>query len=71
MGRVAAMAQGNKDLGQILDYARVVPSSSGASFRTELALPLAFFEDKLRECAAKGRRGAGRGSAGEDRSGDR
>jgi hypothetical protein len=58
LGRLAAAAQGNKDLAQILDYARVVPDNSGTSFRTELALPLAFFEDKLRDCVAKGRRDA-------------
>jgi hypothetical protein len=56
LGRVAALAKGDKDLGQVLDYARVAPAGDGKSFRTELALPLAFFEDKLRDCAAKGRR---------------
>jgi hypothetical protein len=50
VGRIAAAAQGNKDLGEILDYARVVPDGDKSGFRTELALPLQFFEEKLRDC---------------------
>jgi hypothetical protein len=53
MGRLAATAQGNQDLGQILEYARVVPDGAGSGFRAELALPLAFFEEKLRDCGKK------------------
>lgn len=58
VARLAATTQGNKDLSEVLDYARVVPDGDGKSFRTELALPLAFFEEKLRDCAGKGQ-GAG------------
>jgi hypothetical protein len=50
MARLAAAAQGNKELGEILEYAKVVPDGDKSGFRTELALPLQFFEEKLRDC---------------------
>jgi hypothetical protein len=57
VGRLAAQAQGKSDLAEVLDYARVSPHGTGKGFRTELALPLAFFQEKLRDCAQRKRRG--------------
>ena len=67
VGRLAALAQDNKDLGQILDSARVVPQRDDSRFRAELALPLTFFEDKLRDCGRNGRGGTAGAPAGEAR----
>jgi len=53
LGRLAAQTQGNKDLAEVLDYARVSPHGTGKGFRTELALPLEFFQEKLRDCARR------------------
>jgi hypothetical protein len=52
MGRLAALTRGDKTLAEVLDYARVQPKEGGGQpgFRTELALPLTFFQDKLRDC---------------------
>jgi hypothetical protein len=50
LGRLAAAAQGHPDLARILEYARVIPDGDGKSFRAELALPLTFLEEKLRDC---------------------
>jgi hypothetical protein len=53
MARLAASAEGNQDLSQILEYARVAPDGDSSGFRAELALPLTFFEEKLRDCGKK------------------
>lgn len=51
VGQLTARArQDDGLLAELLEHARVVPSEDGQSFRTELGLPLAFFEDLLRDC---------------------
>jgi hypothetical protein len=57
LGRLAAQTRGDKDLAEVLDYARVSPNGDGNGFRTELALPLEFFQEKLRDCARRKKRG--------------
>ena len=52
VGRLTARANGDKDLAEVLDYARV-SSAGGSSFRAELALTLDFFKDKLKDCAKR------------------
>jgi len=54
MARVQAQAGGQRDVAELLDYARVVPS--GQTFTMELALPQAFLERYLAQC---GRRAPG------------
>jgi hypothetical protein len=53
VSRLAAAAQGDKSLSEILEYAKVVPDGDKSGFRAELALPLQFFEEKLRDCGKK------------------
>lgn len=54
LGRLNAAHDGNQSLAEVLDFARVHPSNDG--FQLEVALPLAFLQKHLAECAA--RRGA-------------
>ena len=57
IGRLTAQTNGNKELAEVLEYARVSPGGRGNRFRAELALTLGFFQDKLKDCAQKkGRR---------------
>jgi hypothetical protein len=65
LGRLAALAQSNRDLAAVLDYARVVPRDDRAGFRTELALPLPFLKEKLLDCAGRKKRGNDGGRAKE------
>lgn len=48
VARLKAQADGNKDLAQMLDFARVQPA--GSSFRLELAVPLEVLKERLAFC---------------------
>ncbi|MDY7228026.1 hypothetical protein [Hyalangium rubrum] len=48
VGRLKAQADGNKDLAQLLDFARVQPD--GSSFKLEMAVPLEVIQERLKWC---------------------
>ncbi|XXF75067.1 hypothetical protein P2318_18525 [Myxococcaceae bacterium GXIMD 01537] len=48
MGRLQAQAEGNKDVAQLLDFARVQPD--GSQFKLELAVPLSVLQERLAWC---------------------
>lgn len=48
VARLKAQAEGNKDLAQMLDFAKVQPG--GSSFRLELAVPLDVLKERLAFC---------------------
>jgi hypothetical protein len=48
MARLKAQADGNKDLAQLLDFAKVQPD--GTEFKLELAVPLDVIKDRLAWC---------------------
>ncbi len=53
VGRLNAAQQGDDTMAEVLDFARVHPSGKG--FQLEVGLPLAFFQKRLAECAARNR----------------
>jgi hypothetical protein len=53
LGRLNAAHEGNQSLAEVLDFARVNPLNKG--FQVEVALPLAFLQKHLAECAAQKR----------------
>ena len=48
MARLKAQADGNKDLAQLLDFAKVQPD--GTEFKLEMAVPLEIIQDRLAWC---------------------
>lgn len=53
VGRLKAQADGDRDLAELLDLARVVPG--GEDFRLELGLPLEFLQKHLQACVDRNR----------------
>ena len=51
LGRLKAQADGNTELAELMDLARVVPGDG--DFRMEMGLPLEFLEKHLKECVAR------------------
>jgi hypothetical protein len=48
LARLKAQADGNKDLAQLLDFAKVQPD--GSEFKLELAVPLEAIKERLAFC---------------------
>ena len=53
VGRLKAQAEGDADLAELLELARVVPG--GDDFRLELGLPLEFLQKHLKDCVDRNR----------------
>jgi hypothetical protein len=57
VARLKAQADGNKDLAQLLDFAKVQPD--GTEFKLEMAVPLQVIQDRLAWCRDEGQAAKG------------
>jgi hypothetical protein len=65
LARLQAAQKGETDLAEVLDFAKVTPSPSGASFEVEVGLPLSLFQRHLEQCMSSGAQAdAGTGAGG-------